>query len=181
MSKRKSLSKKLRFEVFKRDSFSCQYCGKMPPDITLEIDHVTPVSRGGENDINNLITACFDCNRGKSNIKLDTLPNTIQENHNILKEKELQFYEYEKLLRKIKRKSILDANKINDIYSSYFTEYCLTEAFKNSTIKMFLKKLPYSKVEEAMEVACSRISDSDKAIKYFCGICWNMIKGNTYD
>lgn len=28
MAKRKSLSKKIRFEVFKRDSFTCQYCGR---------------------------------------------------------------------------------------------------------------------------------------------------------
>jgi 5-methylcytosine-specific restriction endonuclease McrA len=42
---RKPLSKKLRFEVFKRDGFSCQYCGAHPPDVLLEIDHVIPVKR----------------------------------------------------------------------------------------------------------------------------------------
>lgn len=36
MSKRKSISKKLRFEVFKRDGFTCQYCGRMAPDVVLE-------------------------------------------------------------------------------------------------------------------------------------------------
>lgn len=69
---RKSISKKLRFEIFKRDSFCCQYCGKSSPDVILEIDHINPVSKGGENDPLNLITACFDCNRGKSDRKLSS-------------------------------------------------------------------------------------------------------------
>lgn len=63
---RKQLGKKLRFEVFKRDSFKCQYCGRSAPDVVLEADHVHPVSRGGQNDILNLITSCKDCNAGKS-------------------------------------------------------------------------------------------------------------------
>jgi hypothetical protein len=63
--KRKGLSKKLRFEVFKRDSFACQYCGKKAPDVLLVLDHITPVAEGGTDDILNLITACFECNAGK--------------------------------------------------------------------------------------------------------------------
>ena len=67
---RKSLTKKLRFETFKRDSFTCQYCGSMAPDVVLEVDHINPVVNGGNNDILNLITSCFDCNRGKGKRKL---------------------------------------------------------------------------------------------------------------
>ena len=70
MSKRKTISKKLRFEVFKRDSFTCQYCGKSAPDVVLEVDHINPVSKGGDNDLLNLITSCRDCNRGKSDREL---------------------------------------------------------------------------------------------------------------
>lgn len=70
MGKRKSLSKKIRFEVFKRDSFTCQYCGGKAPDVILEVDHINPVKEGGENDILNLVTSCFDCNRGKRDLRL---------------------------------------------------------------------------------------------------------------
>ena len=66
MAKRKSISKKTRFEVFKRDSFTCRYCGTAAPTAVLRIDHIQPVSKGGDNDLLNLITACFDCNAGKS-------------------------------------------------------------------------------------------------------------------
>lgn len=65
-AKRKSLTKKLRFEVFKRDKFRCQYCGAEAPGVVLVVDHVAPVAKGGKNDMLNLITACFGCNAGKS-------------------------------------------------------------------------------------------------------------------
>lgn len=64
-TKRKALSKKLRFEVFKRDNFTCQYCGSKAPDVVLNVDHINPVASGGGNDILNLVTSCEGCNSGK--------------------------------------------------------------------------------------------------------------------
>lgn len=68
---RKAISKTTRFEVFKRDSFACQYCGKSAPEVVLHIDHINPVAGGGDNDIMNLITSCEDCNLGKGARELD--------------------------------------------------------------------------------------------------------------
>jgi len=62
---REPLSKRIRFEVFKRDGFTCQYCGKKAPEVVLHVDHITPVSKGGKNDLLNLVTSCSDCNLGK--------------------------------------------------------------------------------------------------------------------
>jgi hypothetical protein len=73
---RKSLSKRTRFEVFKRDGFTCQYCGSRPPDIILHCDHIDPVCEGGTDDIANLITSCADCNLGKGGIPLGDLAPT---------------------------------------------------------------------------------------------------------
>ncbi len=64
-TKREPLSKKTRFEVFKRDNFTCQYCGRKAPDIILECEHIHPVKHNGKSNIINLITSCRDCNRGK--------------------------------------------------------------------------------------------------------------------
>lgn len=64
------ISTRKRFEIFKRDSFKCKYCGKSAPDVILHIDHIEPVSSGGTNHPLNLVTACRSCNLGKSNIPL---------------------------------------------------------------------------------------------------------------
>lgn len=65
-AKRKTITKKTRFEVFKRDGFKCQYCGAMAPDVPLVIDHIDPISKGGADSIMNYVTACQPCNAGKS-------------------------------------------------------------------------------------------------------------------
>lgn len=52
----------IRCDIFKRDDFTCQYCGSRG---RLECDHVIPVSKGGKTKPQNLVTACFSCNRSK--------------------------------------------------------------------------------------------------------------------
>lgn len=64
-SNRPPLSPKLRYNVLRRDGFTCQYCGRTAQDGLLEIDHIVPIKMGGTNDIDNLQTACKECNRGK--------------------------------------------------------------------------------------------------------------------
>ena len=65
---RSNISVKKRFNVLKRDKYICQYCGLKAPDVTLEIDHIIPTSKGGSSIIDNLTTSCWDCNRGKGSI-----------------------------------------------------------------------------------------------------------------
>lgn len=52
-----------RKEVFMRDNYICQYCGKRGGDLT--IDHIIPRSRGGEHTWENVVTACRSCNHRK--------------------------------------------------------------------------------------------------------------------
>jgi hypothetical protein len=59
------ISKRLRFRVFARDNFTCQYCGTASPDVALEVDHIHPVARGGKHHLDNFTTSCHDCNMGK--------------------------------------------------------------------------------------------------------------------
>jgi len=55
--------KAIRERIFARDDYTCQYCGERGKK--LECDHVHPVSKGGTHTDNNLVTACFSCNRSK--------------------------------------------------------------------------------------------------------------------
>lgn len=62
-----AVSKRLRYEVHRRDNFTCRYCGATPPGVKLTIDHVIPKVLGGsDTDPANLVTACADCNGGKT-------------------------------------------------------------------------------------------------------------------
>lgn len=70
MPKRKTIPAKIRQEVFKRDNYKCKTCGKSPAtdsELSLEVDHILPYSKGGTNDIENLHTLCNRCNKGKGN------------------------------------------------------------------------------------------------------------------
>jgi 5-methylcytosine-specific restriction endonuclease McrA len=55
----------VRVSVLHRDCYKCVFCGRSPKQVQLEVDHIVPFSKGGSNDLSNLQTLCFDCNRGK--------------------------------------------------------------------------------------------------------------------
>lgn len=57
-----------RRNVFKRDNFTCVYCGS---HLDLTVDHIIPKSLGGKNTWDNLVTACKLCNNKKDNKLLD--------------------------------------------------------------------------------------------------------------
>jgi 5-methylcytosine-specific restriction endonuclease McrA len=56
-----------RVNIYKRDNFSCQYCGSKPGTEELTIDHIMPKSLGGKTNWKNCVVACVGCNVKKSN------------------------------------------------------------------------------------------------------------------
>ena len=60
-----AVSLRRRFLIFIRDKFTCLYCGRKAPEVRLEVDHRQPRSKGGKDHDSNLVTACYECNRGK--------------------------------------------------------------------------------------------------------------------
>jgi hypothetical protein len=61
-----ALSKRLRYEILRRDNHACRYCGEASPGVKLTIDHVVPTSLGGTDVPGNLVAACVHCNAGKA-------------------------------------------------------------------------------------------------------------------
>lgn len=175
--KREPISKKVRFDVFKRDCFICQYCGKTPPLVILEIDHIHPVSKGGNNNADNLLTACFDCNRGKAAGLLTVSPQTVADKAIILAEKEEQLKQFDKLLKLKRKREDKQIDEIQNIFSSVFINREFTASFRESIRKSFIPFLNHQELLDSMAVSCQRMSKDEKAIKYFCGICWNKRRG----
>lgn len=65
---RAKMTPALKESIKRRDGYRCKYCGRTMADgVSLEVDHIIPVSRGGRSEPSNLQTLCWDCNRGKSN------------------------------------------------------------------------------------------------------------------
>ena len=63
---RSIMSDALRFQILKRDNYTCQICGRRAKDgVELEVDHIIPISKGGKTEPRNLQTLCKSCNRGK--------------------------------------------------------------------------------------------------------------------
>ena len=171
-----SLSKTLRFEIFKRDQFTCRYCGQNPPAVILEIDHVNPLSKGGDDERDNLITACFDCNRGKGARELGDVTKPLSETADEIREREEQVQGYGRLLRSAKRRQERDISKIEAVFADAFEGYTFKPRFRTTIRRNFLSRLPVEELVDAMQLACSRIDDRDNAIRYFCGIAWKMVR-----
>ena len=57
-----------RKNLFKRDRYTCQYCGLQPGPEELTVDHVVPRSRGGVSSWENCVLACVDCNKRKADL-----------------------------------------------------------------------------------------------------------------
>jgi len=175
MAERKPISKKLRFEVFKRDGFTCQYCGSAPPSVILHIDHIKPVVDGGKNCIDNLVTSCDACNLGKGPRSLDAIPQSLKDKAADIAEREAQIKGYYAVIE-AKRSRLEDeawdiVEALEGEPTSSYSKQFLT------SIKMFLGKLAYHDLLDAADQANARIpSNRTKRFKYFCGICWNMIK-----
>lgn len=186
MSSRQPISKKLRFEIFKRDEFRCQYCGRQTPGVVLELDHIIPVAEGGTDKPSNLITSCFDCNRGKGKTKLNKSAlngNTRAEDIQELAELQEQIKEYERLVRAKQRAEKKALTQINEYWSEKADDKYSLNASGLSSLSIFLKSLTASEIMEAIDIAAARVPVNriEDRFKYLCGICNNKIKQKSGD
>ena len=151
---RKSLSVRTRFEVFKRDSFTCRYCGRTTPDCVLEIDHIVPVSEGGGNDPMNLATSCWQCNSGKKATPLASVM-TGEDPHDKalgLLETERQLKEYNVVLAKVRKRQDKEAQELLHYWCS---EVGATGVPKNqfAWMRNQLRYTPRETIRSAMDTA----------------------------
>lgn len=188
MTARKAITKSLRFEIFKRDRFSCSYCGRTPPEVLLHVDHVIPVVDGGTNDPENLTTSCQDCNLGKGPRSLEAgiRPGPSPDD---LEERIEQAKAYLALMAQVQdiRGKLLDLvmeqwakawgggiNEAGDAYTMPQGGYWPEDA----TIKVLLKRLPLDAIYEAIDITAGRFPGraSWDSTKYFYGVCWRMVR-----
>ena len=168
MTKRKAITKKVRFEVFKRDSFTCQYCGQAAPDVVLHIDHIEPVAKGGDNEILNLITSCAGCNAGKSDRRLDDQSTLAKQRQQIAELNERREQLEMMVAWRQGLKSIKDSEL--DAISGHWKELLEDQFYLNPTglqnTKKLVRKFGANAVMDAMTVAVENYAKVDREGKF---------------
>ena len=182
-----ALSVRTRFEVFKRDEFTCRYCGRRSPEVVLEVDHIVPVCQGGTDDPMNLATSCWECNSGKSGVPLSTVM-TGEDPHDKaieMAERQRQLAEYNFILEREREHREAQAWELVRYWLEEKGE--LTDEQRKGaplTINRFdfrwlcsaLKWCPPIVIREFMEVAVHRYRTRD--LKYVAGCCRNWREQN---
>lgn len=183
MAKRKAISKKTRFEVFKRDSFTCQYCGKSVPEVILNVDHIRPVIHGGDNDVLNLITACFDCNSGKGDRELSdsTVVTKQMDQLKILNERKTQIEMVSRWRDELTKHDDIQIETIRKLINEQIKQSnkVVGDGFLKTEMKSCLKKYGFVSLCEAIEKSsyqylkdpCST-QDRDKFYNMISRICY---------
>lgn len=174
---RKALSKKTRFEVFKRDLFTCQYCGAHPPGVLLHVDHVLAVSNGGGNDRDNLTTACEPCNLGKGARSLAAVPESLSEKAKRVAEADAQLLGYQAILEAKRARIDAEMWRVADALDTASSTLGMDKRWL-AGIRNFIDKLGLHKVLDATDIARRKFPyGGQKTFLYFCGICWKEIRG----
>lgn len=178
-----AIGPKVRFEVFKRDGFACQYCGRKTPAVILEVDHVVPLCEGGADLIENLVTSCWECNRGKSGTPLGQLPESvdIHERTVALAEREMQLREYNELLGRKWTRENKEIEWLLDVWRRNF-DWIDPENWNIGAVSLRnqLQSLSYLELAEAIEVtarASFRNLEGQGAkehVSYFWGVVRRM-------
>jgi dissimilatory sulfite reductase (desulfoviridin) alpha/beta subunit len=180
MAERKPLSKKIRFEVFKRDAFTCQYCGQMAPDVLLEVDHIKPVASGGKNDLLNLVTACISCNRGKGANELDD-STAVKKQQKQLKELNERREQLKMMLEWKEQLAVLIEEQVDAIDALITERYNRTMTPEGRRrIKDVIRRFGFGEAYESSEISVNKYDDARTALNKIGGICYNRKNNITW-
>ena len=165
-----AVSKRLRFEVFRRDGFRCRYCGRAATEAELQVDHVVPETLGGNDDPANLVTACNTCNAGKSSAPLDG-PVVAQVADDALR--------WAGAMRQAAAEAARDVAGHTEVHAAVKAEWYrgrLPDDWTVSIDRFLDAGLPAEVIVKMATVAQSKMGGLGDRFAYFCGCCWTRIR-----
>jgi ferredoxin len=167
------ISTRTRFEVFKRDQFTCRYCGRRSPEIVLEVDHIYPVCEGGTDDPINLASSCWECNRGKAGVSLSDVM-TGEDPHDraiLILEQERQLAEYNEVMSRQRERQAADLQVLVDRWCEIkYKDYVNDADYR--FLKYCVRVCPVQQVLEFMDIAQSR---GVRRLQYVSGCLKNWL------
>lgn len=168
-----AFSVRTRFEAFKRDNFTCQYCGRKSPEVVLEADHIVAKANGGSDDIINIRTSCWECNSGKSDKPLNEIV-TGEDPHDraiLMMERERQLREYNAVLAGIANRIDCDIHDIEKHYLSYMSGARYLRMADVNWLRKALTMHPAESIKSAIDIAYARHKLG--GLQYVAGILRN--------
>lgn len=123
--------------------------------------------------MDNLVTACVDCNLGKGARSLTAIPQALAEKAADVAEREEQLRGYQQILEARRRR--LEEETLDILVFIYPPSYAIPNDEFLSTRK-FIEKLGFDEVREAAEVAMAAPVHYRSRFRYFCGVCWRKIR-----
>lgn len=174
-----TVSKSLRFQVFRRDNHACRYCGRSAPEWPMRIDHVIPVALGGPDDPGNLVTSCVDCNAGKAATPADAAVVADVE------QDALRWAAAMKCAAALQHVDLAEERDFADEFAEYWDSFTCgpqgslvpREVNWRASIKAFRTAgLAGPDLEDATDVAMGATHvPASKTWRYFCGVCWRKV------
>jgi hypothetical protein len=169
-----AVSRRLRFEVLKRDNYTCRYCGAKAPDVTLTVDHVIPTALGGSDEPANLVTACKPCNGGKASVSPDS--SVV---HDVAADA-LRWARAIDIATGWRRAELADLDKVveefGEAWAAAFSGYYPYELQWPSSIERFVSLgLNADDLLRYIDVVNRRRLHYKDRWPYFCGCCWKEI------
>lgn len=176
-----AVSKRLRFEVLRRDNHACRYCGGTAPDVTLTVDHVVPKTLGGADEPSNLVAACKDCNAGKSSVPAGA--SLVDE----VAGDALRWAQAMAVVAQERAEARAATGVRHDEFRAHWNTWTYSYRGERCTVDLpgswgadidqFLTAgLEMADLHELTDVAMA--SKAHDTWKYFCGCCWRRLEQN---
>lgn len=182
-----AISKRLRYEVLRRDDHTCRYCGAKAPDVEITVDHVVPKALGGSDDPSNLVAACRDCNSGKTSSTPDAP---------LLADVADKALEWAQAMRQAQAQMLADVearsrnrDQFLESWNSWTREIGsgreplpMDPGWQFTVDQLTAAGLPVAVLGECIDIAMTRTTrpgrrgiDHQNVFRYMCGVAWNKV------
>ncbi|GAA1765933.1 HNH endonuclease [Streptomonospora arabica] len=169
-----AISKRLRYEILRRDNHTCRYCGATAPNAELTIDHVTPKALGGDDKPENLVAACVDCNGGKTSTSPDA-PLVADVADDAVRWAGAMAIAAQEVMEDSQKR-----DRAHQIFLRTWKDRGdpeLPDGWRGSIDSLLASGLPAEQIAECVDIAADRGNVAPhNRFKYVCGVGWRKVE-----
>ena len=162
-----AVTKRTRYEVMKRDNFTCRYCRSTENPLT--IDHVVPVALGGTDDPSNLVAACQDCNYGKGSSAADS--NLVDD----VTGDQIRWADAMKRAADVRAESRKEVERFISTFDELWADrWSVPWNYEQSLEALYKAGLPLNLLVDSIEITFNARGVYAR-FNYLCGVAWKKV------